>query len=430
MTHVLIATDGVLGPRMTGPAIRALELARVLARDGHVVRLASIRSGTIPQGVGEALEVLPGCGGRTLVQLAAEADVVLAGGFVAAHHPGFVARARHFVLDLYDPMLLEVLASAESTALRRWRLREQRAWLAWQMARADVCLVASARQRDYWTGRACALGLLTAERHDQDPALDRMFLEVPFGVPEEPPAHDQPVMRGVLPGVGPDDVVALWYGGLWDWFDPLTPLRGAAPLAQTHPRLRLVFLAGKPPQPGSPHHRRREELITEARRLGTLGSQVVLVEDWVPYGDRGRWLLEADAGLSAHRINLETRYSYRTRLLDFLWAGLPVLTSAGDGFADKVKEQRLGLTMPESHVEAWTQALARLAEDPAWRLATAGNVRRAAEAYRWSEAARPLRNFVAEPWSQPARPGNWPRPWPRWTGWPVKAALKVLGKRG
>ncbi|MEB3237936.1 MAG: glycosyltransferase family 4 protein [Candidatus Sericytochromatia bacterium] len=428
MTRVLVATDGLLGPRMTGPAIRALELSRVLAGDGHEVVLASTHSGTRPPDAPESLRLVHGCHGRTLTTLAAEAEVVVTGGFVAAHHPGLVSRARHLVLDLYDPMLLEVLASAESGTMRRWRLMEQRAWLAWQMARADAFLVASDRQRDYWTGRACALGLLSAEHHDTDSGFDRLFLEVPFGIPEiAPDPGTDRVMRGRIPGVGKQDVVALWYGGLWDWFDPLTPLRGAAALADDHPELKLVFLAGKPPQAGSPRHRRLEELRTEAARLGTLGNQVVLVEDWVPYAERGRWLLEADAGVSAHRLNLETRFSYRTRLLDFLWAGLPILTTEGDGFAERVARADLGWVLPEGDASAWTRALADLAGDVSLRRAKAARVAAEASGHRWSQASGPLRAYVSGPWQRRDRKTVWPPPLPRWAGWPVKGLIRAFG---
>ena len=426
MTRLLVATDGVLGPRMTGPAIRATELARVLAEDGHTTVLASTLPGTPPPGLPAAVELDTGCGPARLARHADEADIVVTGGFVAAHHPGMVARTRHLVLDLYDPMLLEVLASAESAPMRRWRLLEQRRWLAWQMARADTCLVASDRQRDYWTGRACALGLLTPERHAADPGLDRYFLEVPFGIPEAPPVAEEPVLRGLLPGVGPDSVVALWYGGLWDWFDPLTPLRGAAALAQDHPRLKLVFLAGKPPQAGSPRHRRLEELRSEATRLGTLGKQVFLVEDWVPYADRGRWLLEADAGISAHRLNLETRYSYRTRLLDFLWAGRPIMTTLGDGFADAVMRDGLGWALPEADPAAWSRAFEALVRDASARQAISGRVAAAATQHRWSEVSRPLRTYAAAPWQAAHKRGAWPPPLPRWAGWPAKGLIKVV----
>ncbi len=38
----------------------------------------------------------------------------------------------------------------------------------------------------------------------------------------------------------------------------------------------------------------------------------------------------------------ETRYAFRTRMLDYLWARLPIICSDGDFFADLVRQHGLG----------------------------------------------------------------------------------------
>ena len=56
-------------------------------------------------------------------------------------------------------------------------------------------------------------------------------------------------MRGVLPGVGDDAVIALWTGGLYAWFDPMLVLQAAAAAAtrRAGANLRLVFLGTSHP---------------------------------------------------------------------------------------------------------------------------------------------------------------------------------------
>ncbi len=56
---------------------------------------------------------------------------------------------------------------------------------------------------------------------------------------------------------------------------------------------------------------------------GALGTSVFFNPDWVAYEDRGDYLLEADAGVSTHFAHIETEFAFRTRILDYLWAGLP-----------------------------------------------------------------------------------------------------------
>ena len=60
-----------------------------------------------------------------------------------------------------------------------------------------------------------------------------------------------------------------------------------------------------------------------AQTLGLTGEQVFFHETWVPYADRQNWLLDADAGVTTHFEHVETTFAFRTRLLDYLWAGLP-----------------------------------------------------------------------------------------------------------
>ena len=52
------------------------------------------------------------------------------------------------------------------------------------------------------------------------------------------------------------------------------------------------------------------------------------------------YLLDADLAVSAHFDDVETRFAFRTRLLDCLWAGLPVVTTRGDTLGDADRRRR------------------------------------------------------------------------------------------
>ena len=79
-------------------------------------------------------------------------------------------------------------------------------------------------------------------------------------------------------------------------------------------------------------------MATEARALadglGLAGTHVFFNEGWVDYESRQDYLLEADIGVSAHIDHLEASLSFRARILDYLWAGLPVVATRGDVLAD------------------------------------------------------------------------------------------------
>lgn len=50
--------------------------------------------------------------------------------------------------------------------------------------------------------------------------------------------------------------------------------------------------------------------------------------------------MEADAGVSTHMSHVETTFSFRTRILDYLWAGRPpMVVTEGDSFAELVERE-------------------------------------------------------------------------------------------
>ena len=104
------------------------------------------------------------------------------------------------------------------------------------------------------------------------------------------------------------------------------------------------------------------ESMALAEELGVVDT-FVFFNDWVPYADRWRYLIEADVGLSTHHDHLETALSFRTRMLDYLWAGVPIVCTAGDVFASLVKERKLGLVVGPGDVEELAAAIERLVDD-------------------------------------------------------------------
>src|SRR5262249_9953589 len=182
---------------------------------------------------------------------------------------------------------------------------------------------------------------LNPRTYDADRTLRDLIDVVPYGLPPEPPRATGPAFKGVQPGVAPTDLLILWGGGLWDWFDPLTLVRAMAQVAKARPEARLLFIGTRQPSAALAEMampRRTQEL---ARALG-LAEHNVFFCDWVPYAERASYLLEADVGVSLHPDSVETRFAFRSRLLDCLWAGLPLVCTRGDALAELVEREGLG----------------------------------------------------------------------------------------
>lgn len=433
--RLLIVSNDAIGERMAGPSIRAWELAGALHAAGLPVNLAAPGK-SIPPAPFETL-----CfdiRGAALREAAERADAVMVQGLVLAHQPFLAALDIPVIVDIYDPFVLENLPqrAEESMSGRRHHHVKDLAALNAQLERGDFFVCASEQQRDFWLGMLTALGRIGPDAYDQDASLRGLLDVVPFGLPAQPPApaaDGRPRIKGVVPGIGPDDELILWNGGIWNWFDPLTLIRAVAELAPSRPRLRLFFLGGKAPGLYTPKMRMAAEAERLARELGLLDRVVFFNPDWVPYAERGAYLLEADLAASTHLPHIETRFAFRTRLLDCIWAGLPMLVTEGDVLAELVAREGLGLSIPPEDVAATAAAIAKLLDDPASKAGRAEAFTRVRERMTWAQAAEPLARFMADPQRAPDRPeagAGLDRLIPTSTGALPARALEILREGG
>src|SRR5690606_21779831 len=98
-----------------------------------------------------------------------------------------------------------------------------------------------------------------------------------------------------------------------------------------------------------------------------------------------------------HVPHLETRYSFRTRMLDYLWARLPIVCTEGDYFGDLVRAEGLGRAVPPRDPAALADALATLLDDPASAAEARAALARVAAGWPGSAAGEPLRRFCDSP---------------------------------
>jgi len=397
--RVLVVSADWVGERMAGPAIRAVNFARELARRGLEVTLATPNEVEVPiEGI-RAIR-LQGMDARGTVALARQHDTVVAQSLPVSAMVSLAGTPTRIVYDLYDPVPHELLAAAHGRPRRAQDdllLTRVRLTLDTALRAGDAFICASERQRDLWLGALGAQGRLDHEEHRRDPSFRQLIDVVPFGIEVEPPRRDGPVLRGVLPGVDERSRVLVWGGGLWNWLDPLTVIRAVHELSRRRKDVRVVFLGLRRPNSRVAETTMAERAVSLAHELGMHGSSVLFNEEWVPYERRGAWLAEADVGVSAHFDTLEARFAFRTRLLDYLWAGLPIVTTRGDVLGDLVEQERLGVSLPAEDVAAWVAGLESLLDDDQSRRAACERVAAVRQRFGWPRVVEPLARLVTEP---------------------------------
>jgi glycosyltransferase involved in cell wall biosynthesis len=326
-------------------------------------------------------------------------DVLVFQGWLAHKRPFLLESDKVLVADVYDPLHLEQLEQGRDDGWRGRVLAVQSATavLNEQLLRGDFFLCASEKQRDFWLGQLAALGRVNPVTYDADKTLRSLIAVVPFGVPEDPPARARPAIKGVVPGIGRDDKVLLWGGGIYNWFDPLTLLHAVDRLRHRRPDVRLFFLGLEHPNPDIPQMRMAVAARELSDRLGLTGAHAFFNEGWVEYDDRQNYLLDADVGVSTHLDHVETAFSFRTRVLDYLWASLPTVATAGDALADLIEARELGLTVPAGDVGALEAALARILDDDQLRTAMAAGAGATAAEVTWPKVLAPLMEFCRGP---------------------------------
>jgi glycosyltransferase involved in cell wall biosynthesis len=397
-----------------GVAIRTIELARVLSAHAEVTLAGVAPSLGAPGGpIVVSYERFGDPRRGDLASLVERADAIVAqppwpqlGAFLKR------ASAR-LIYDVYDPEPFEVAETlrGERSAKRRLvgALTTDRVMQG--LADADHLMCASEKQRDLWLGAMLAERLLAPGAYDDDPSLRSLIDCVPFGLPSEPPLARGPGVRARFPQIAAEDEVILWNGGIWAWLDANSAIRAIDLLRRTRPRARLVFMgASSAMAAGRRAEREAREL---AGALGLLDESVFFNDEWVPYDRRADWLMEADCVLSAQADHLETRFAFRTRLLDAIWAGLPIVCTGGDDLAELVEREGLGTVAPGAGPDTLAAGLEQVLS--AGRASFAPRIAAVAPRFAWAAVAAPLVRWVTSDTpprprtKAPARPGQWLR---------------------
>ncbi len=389
----MICPDAVPGPGAlpAGPGVRYWNIARSLAVDyGHRVTLAVPREDlgepaddTVSL-VGWDLETIPG--------LAQDHDCVI----LPHVHSGLSTIYREQVdptvptaVDLYDPVLIENIGLQPRDANGARDFAGYLSGVVPILKRGDFFVCANERQTYYYLGVLNTLGRINPLTYDEG-----ILGLVPFGVPADPPRKDRAVMRGSL--VGEDDLVILWFSGIYPWFDAHTLIEAMPTVIERLPAAKLVVMGGVHPRGHAPDGEYKRT-VRRAEELGLVDKHVFFT-GWRPYEERGDWYLESDLAVTTHKESLEAALSHRTRVIDFLWGGLPSITSSGDAVGEMLSARGCGLTVPPGDIGALAEAIISVLDDPRKR-ENMGQAARAlaASELTWKNVIKPLADFCAEP---------------------------------
>lgn len=359
MRPVVVATPDVVGSRMAGPGIRAFCFARELAKH-FSVELVAQHADDFAEGRGLSVKMSGTRDGRAAIR---NASVVI------SQPTGEVLRSirkqSRFIVDLFDPVLLELHELYGSNPRARQRLHQfmERLRLDMSLRRGDLFLVAAPRQIDYYEA------LLGATAGD----FRSRCVVVPFGCDEFEAAAAKD-----------DPAVVVWNGGVWEWLDPDTAVQAVRTVNRDGVPARLMFLGSRRPS--------ADQTGAQLSRasLQTVESEVTFHSEWVPYEERGRWLTRCKVAIMLHRRTPEAEFSVRTRVFDAIAARLPVIATRGGFAAELVEKYDIGRVVEPSDADGVAAALRELLVDDDLYRRCVINMKPVAEMFRWDRVVQPI----------------------------------------
>jgi glycosyltransferase involved in cell wall biosynthesis len=398
MTRALLVCPEPLGHgQPAGIGIRFLEIARVLRDDGHDVVILSPDAGAIDGTRGAHIHP------ESFALFGGSSDFAVVQGHVAN---AYFQQAKPLptVVDLYDPYIIENLHYYSERGAEVFQ--HDHFTLMTSIARGDYFLCASEAQRLFYLGLMLASGRLNPILFEEDPQLESLIGIAPFGV--QPPVVSSRALRAGSPAYGAgrrlsegdpahearDDTSArprnthdVLFGGIYDWYDPIAAIDAIAAVRRTIPDATLTFTHH--PNPDTTPQGKLGEAMQYARAKS---YDFVRFEPWAAYGARAEFFERFALALLTFPRSIETDLSMRTRVYDYLWCGLPIVTSSAPGTDELLARYGAGVVTDD-----FAGAIVSLLTDRERYEAMVRGSQEFVRDHQWDRTLAPLREFARTP---------------------------------
>lgn len=284
---------------------------------------------------------------------------------------------QQLILDCYVPIYVEASARQTNDIDGEYNaFQGDVARFAHVLRRGDLFLCASKPQKRYYQGVISALGRMNPVTYNQD-----LILIVPYGIYREEPEQKNTPISDLIGKNADKYKKVLWFGGIYPWFD-LNDLIDAIKIVDKDIPTKLIIVGAKNPFNNHPDFNRKyDELISyiDDNNLGDL----VVIQEWIDFNDRANWYLDSDIVVVVNKKGIENELAWRTRLVDFTWANLPILTNAGDPLGDHLIEMSAASKLTSLESAGIAKDLRKLLQTPATLKAMQKQLSEIKSAFYW-----------------------------------------------
>ncbi|HSH55352.1 MAG TPA: glycosyltransferase [Candidatus Limnocylindrales bacterium] len=305
--------------------------------------------------------------------------------FIADH----INDSIQLILDAYVPIYVEVSARDSKDIDTEYRnYMEDVKRFNHVLRRGDYFLCASETQKIYYTGVLSSLGIINPRSYRED-----RIIIAPFGI------HDTEAVAAHNPyrklGIKEDDFVAMWFGGLYPWFR-IQELLDAVLIRSKDPNFKFVIVGGKNPFNPNPDFSLQYDKAFDFAKKHSLLDKTMFFVDWVDFSDRINWFKHADVVVSLNQPGEENKFSWRTRVMDFVWGELVILTNGGDALSEDLIADNAALRLKDLSAKTLSDDLALLQHDHEKAAEIRKNIRDLKPRYYWQAITQPIANRIIQ----------------------------------
>ncbi len=167
--------------------------------------------------------------------------------------------------------------------------------------------------------------------------------------------NDFKILRGKI--VDENDFVIFWCGGYNVWTDVETLFEGLELAMKKNPKIKYVSVGR--PTVDDRYYEKFLRMINASRYK----RNFEIVSGWIPRKDLVKYYRESDVGICIDKKHYETTLGTRTRLVEMLHFGLPVITSKGCELSYILENNKVALTFSIGDSIGLSQVILEAAKD-------------------------------------------------------------------
>jgi glycosyltransferase involved in cell wall biosynthesis len=170
---------------------------------------------------------------------------------------------------------------------------------------------------------------------------------LPYAVFED----DTTLTESTPPSPG-DHYTIMWCGSFNTWMDVPTLTRGITDALKGDPNLRLLVVGGKI---ASYNEISYGQFLEGIKSAGVEGA--VTLMDWQPLASMQQLYTRCDLGISIDRYTYEAELGSRTRLVNFLAAGIPVASTVVTELSEELQAAEMLMPFEMGNADSLTRTL-------------------------------------------------------------------------